>query len=116
MSDIKRITPDEVKAAYEKMGLKVKRGGYFPGVGGCACGLGAYAAAYLGVVPAMGEVGVSCAYFNAGFKRNYRMGFADAFDGDPENPKLQVEEYKFGYEDGLAAWEAVKDIAQGGVA
>lgn len=112
MADIKRITPDEVKAAYAKTGLAVSRGGYFGDGGKCACGLGAYAAAYLGIVPAMGEVGVSYAYTNAGFERKYRLGFADAFDGDPENPKLQVEEYRLGYKDGLDAWEAVQEPAK----
>lgn len=117
MSDIKRITPSEVVEAYAKTGLGVCRGGYYRNDGACACGLGAYAAAFLGVKPAAryDDGIVSEPMRSAGFLNSYRRGFAAGFDGNIYLPHPSdgdsMPPSRLGYEDGLAAWEAVKEAA-----
>lgn len=112
---MKRITPEEVVAAYDKTGLSVARQEYFSDKGRCACGLGAYAAAFLGSNPMADEgFDVSRVLSDSGFGWLYRHGFGNGFDGDNRESSLTGHsEYQAGVKDGVAAWEAVKDRADG---
>lgn len=111
MSDIKRITPDEVKAAYAKTGLGVHQGDYISADAACACGLGAYAIAFLDVDMAAEDTEdeITWRLSANGFSYDYIKGFGWGFDGRTRK-RGHVQE-DIGRDDGIAAWEAVKEDA-----
>lgn len=113
MADIKRITPDEVVAAYDKTGLGVMQGGYFDADGTCACGMGVYAAARFGVDPRnYHAVDIDLAFIRVGFTREYLRGFYNGFDGRARERGHAQED--LGRADGVAAYEATqKEAARG---
>jgi hypothetical protein len=114
MSEFNRITVEEVKNAYKETGLKPKQGNFFPEPG-CACGLGAI---YIqksrkenfgkDKVSVMNKLSYT-------YPRIYQVGFANGFDGIRKKSEFVTtvtrDHYHMGYEDGKAAYEAVrKDV------
>lgn len=120
--NIKRITPDQVKAAYEMTGLRPVQCEWLDTAAGrnCACGLSAVYAERFNIdsleeahgfydddgISETIEVGLE-------LDRNYISGFVAGFDaGDIDNTSnLFTDIFKLGFEDGVAAWEAVKHLA-----
>lgn len=98
MDEARRITPEQVKAAYEKTGLKPARGGWYPQEG-CACGLGAMLAEIDGEVwrPRL----VSTVASRLGVELDYLNGFVRGFDG--RDGKLFGHLEPLGHTDGQAA-------------
>lgn len=116
-----RITPEQVVAAYQATGLTPLQSSYAgrdaEGHVCAACGLTAMAAAegvaidelimhFLPGIHIRREL-----YKKFGYTEEYLVGFADGFD---QSPVLRVfddgEPYHDGYEDGKAAWAAVKRL------
>jgi hypothetical protein len=109
---MRRITPEEVKAAYDKTGLKPDRGAYrrydespeqrpF-----AACGLGVVATAEQGekwwdwIESHSGNYGTEA--------NSYHYGFVAGFDGQRQSRLgYDVDAYDLGYLDGKAAAAAV---------
>lgn len=105
-----RIRAEEVRAAYLRLRLTPRQNNW------SACGWGALglpmpreeawsvAETYSPMVPAM---------------RPYRAGFQCGFDEHPypcpsaDGDVVAQPLYRAGYEDGRAAWEAVRDLAEG---
>jgi hypothetical protein len=104
---VRRITPDEVKAAYEATGL-TPRGGEYVGEG-CACGLGVLLVAALGdKVLGMGDVRIERRIPGTlGIGMGYLYGFVNGFDGEPFSISSPTKYHVAGYEDGAAARAAV---------
>jgi hypothetical protein len=107
---VKRITPDEVKAAYAKTGIKPERGGYFSSKKGrpaCGCGIAALYIANCGLTsnPEL-DLWDWCEPL---FGRHYSQGFTIGFDGGPRwlYGRIDGEEFEAGIEDGNAAAIAV---------
>jgi hypothetical protein len=100
---MKRITPEEVVAAYKETGLKPEQG--ITLADGCACGLGVIYAQKFGVLEAD-----SYDVFNA-LERDlspaYIYGFIAGFDGIDYTTIGLREGESIGYEDGRACWKAV---------
>jgi hypothetical protein len=100
---MRRITPDEVKAAYEKTGLKPGRGCYADPYTNVACGLG---------VMARAEGGNRWwAWIDESTQdnRSYHYGFVNGFDGLPIHIDLKdsMADAELGHQDGQAAAAAV---------
>jgi hypothetical protein len=96
-----------VKEAYAKTGLKPMRGHYYQFADdghSCACGIGAI---YYNrnVEYAKGMRASKLA--SAEYGEMYKHGFTAGFDGHSQDA-INDTEYKTGYEDGRAVWEAVK--------
>ncbi|WP_308636121.1 hypothetical protein [Paenibacillus silvisoli] len=106
MKGMKRITVEMVKEAYSRTGLKPHQGDfyYLDGLTQCACGLGVLYTAEKGIKDRW------CANRSAinKFGEEYATGFVNGFD--QEGSKSNEETYLIGYEDGRAAWEAVKEL------
>lgn len=118
----KRVTPEEVKAAYASSGLIVRQGTVFGSesqrkdAGGC-CGC-AMAALYFDAHPEelirceMGEpydVGAPYQWFAVEYGDEYLSGFLGGFDNaEIYQEYAQDTRWLEGHADGLAAWEAVK--------
>jgi hypothetical protein len=103
MSEIKRITPEEVVQAFEDTGLKPHQGTYFgerddayiiPEGDNCACAMGAIYYKEFGV-----KSNEAHDYFVNKFTRNYQLGFACGFDNSDKLFEGQ-ELFDIGYEDG----------------
>ena len=108
---MRRITPEEVLKAYEKTGLKPMQGDYFS-KDGCACGLGAIAKKQ-GLIEYT-AIGSVCCYGTSinlisVYGESYHNGFANGFD-DLGSDDLDRDLAQC-FEDGMAAWEAVKHLA-----
>ena len=108
---MKRITPEEVLEAFVSQELTPMQGAYFQ-KDGCACGLGAMAKK-MGMVTyytpekySGRETGKKLSEY---YGVNYHDGFARGFDN--QGIDGFGEAYSKGYEDGLAAWEAVSHLA-----
>lgn len=101
---LKRITPEETLADYEKANLKPAQGSWFP-EDGCACGLGAK---FIAAGFKREDISFS-RYIDEMYGIEYRVGFAHGFDGDSMqgSNSRRIE----GYDDGQACWEAVKHLA-----
>jgi hypothetical protein len=104
-----KITPEMILDAYENTGLKPKQGDYFSKDGKCACGLGAFYAFNNNTKELDGSYVGN--YISKLISYDYLSGFIDGFDsneyiGDP------LDEEIIGYKDGIAAWEAVKHLAE----
>lgn len=99
---MKRITPQEVLEAFEKTGLKPMQGDYYP-FAGCACALGAIASS-------QGIEGSLYHQFSIIYG-DYQDAFTDGFDGRRKPLGGLCESDELAYQDGLAAWEAVKHLA-----
>jgi hypothetical protein len=100
---VNRITPEEVVTAYKETGLRPGRGAYFPD-DGCACGLGVL---YYRDKP--DHMGTITAYFDNKLGYDYRLGFVVGFDGEYFGYGVigkPSDDYKVGYEDGRACWQA----------
>lgn len=130
MEQSKRIKPEQVLAAFEKTGLKPVQGQYFNGHIGdaCACGLGAIYAADLmnkgkSVETLFDEITSDNGgddinelvwdFFESSHSFKYQNGFVNGFD--EEDPTVmpnerRYEDYKNGFEDGKAAYQAVKHL------
>jgi len=123
--ETKRITPEEVLAAYKATGLRPEQAEWaieYEGGSRCACGLGA-------IFSSKVENGFQTLYGSLysesdligdelGLSPSYIYGFTYGFDGQPSPPITQPnerEESERGYRDGRAAWEAVKHLAVSGV-
>lgn len=119
---MRRISVEEVKAAYEKTGLRpvqrVDCGNGRPGSGyfnhrksiterpECGCALAALFLAE-NTLESFGEVDASF-WADRTFERSYRYGFTEAFDGDEQSERLAAnDQYKQGYADGSAVREAL---------
>lgn len=96
-----RIPAEEVRAGYLRRGWTPERAR----VNLDRCGLAAL----------LGESWVENLWLDYGDAEEprhlYAYGFTDGFDGDPAARRQPA--YRAGYADGLAAWEAVKDLAEG---
>lgn len=96
----KRISPEEVVAAYKKRGLKAIQNDFRDDAGNvCA------------IVIICQEAGANAAIYHVmdwamrHFGAHYRRGFLNGFDSYPYVPTRQ-KRYNEGYEDGVAAREA----------
>jgi hypothetical protein len=110
MSDFKRITPEQVKEAYNITELKPMQGAFFPAED-CACGLGAIFAQKFGKPESQIEDGDVIGKLEDLFPEGYRLGFVHGFDEMKSSfkyNKVISETYNLGYEDGKASFEAVK--------
>lgn len=103
---MKRITVEMLLEAFQKTGLTPMQGDYFPSPG-CACGLGVIYYQFSGVA---NDEGVEN-YLDNEYDGNYKRGFAEGFDNRPNRLTRNSEEWCIGYEDGQAAWDAVKHLA-----
>jgi len=117
----KRLSPDAIDEAYDRIGATPRRYGYFQPSDSSGCGLGVYAIANLGCEPGWNSRLFNVQLRDAGYDQNYRRGFAWGFDGeelDPEHDQdvMSNELFMMGYPDGQAAWERVKHRAKGGCA
>lgn len=110
---MKRITPEEVKAAYEATGLSPNRGCWYDD--GCGCGLTAYAIAN-GIVSLADIQAVPddqdneyavCDPLVAVLGTIYVSGFVDGFDNSRIRPRVSsrddISAYECGFTDGQSA-------------
>jgi hypothetical protein len=115
---MKRITVDEILDAYGETGLQPTVGefiGHLAYGDMCACAIGAFAAARLGVKGAMQSAltpwAVPWPGIGLEYSREYIAGFIRGFDADEEKESSMTfpgrEERMAGYEDGRAAARAV---------
>jgi hypothetical protein len=104
---MRRITVNEVKAAYEKTGLKPSRGTW--ATDNCACGLGVCAIAQSGMNG--DDLCADTVFPTLGIKDWYGVGFIDGFDNRSQLTKFAEEKSKdlftAGFEDGRAAALAI---------
>ncbi|WP_010271408.1 hypothetical protein [Paenibacillus senegalensis] len=115
---INRIAPEQVKEAYEKTGLKPMQNGWFEISTKCACGLSAVLAAEKGIewLESQFRLRRSRSYIASerlNLLPSYVTGFTSGFDGGVFFHS-EGGTSALGYEDGKAAWEAVKHLAGGG--
>lgn len=115
----KRITVEEVKAAFEKTKLKPKQGFYFQRETSadtspkCACGMGVLYLAQTEMdfdeAAQLDDEGSDInLYFTERYGADYRVGFAHGFDSGHRHSSLaHSPEYQQGYEDGDAARAAM---------
>lgn len=113
---MRRLSPDEVIDAYQKTGRTPQRGSYRGFDGSTfACGVGAVAIAHKNCADALGIF--QTFVHELGYGASYHDGFTNGFDGrSRELIKSEMWEFKRfvdGYEDGQAAWEAVKALFPG---
>lgn len=116
---INRITPDQVKAAYESTGLKPEQCIWIDTSAGrnCACGLSTVYVSKFDQETLETKVSTADGYFPVvighGLELDYHYvdGFTCGFDGASSLLDRVHERFKQGYEDGVAAWEAVKHLA-----
>lgn len=113
---INRITPDQVKAAYESTGLKPEQCIWIDTSTGrnCACGLSAVYAARFDAKDLVYDGSIFDVIADGlCLQDSYVSGFVAGFDhgGAADSANLTPEVFKLGYEDGVAAWEAVKHLA-----
>lgn len=110
-----RITPEQVKAAYEQTGLKPVQGEYFDrdvpplcaNEPTLACGLGAL---YRSVFPGGEADGVSVEkWADTKYGCEYRDGFINGFDGCRVMAN-ETDEWKIGHQDGQAAYNLVQPV------
>lgn len=109
MAETLRITPQESLEDFVSQGLKPARRAYFSRTN-CACGLGARAI-QLGFNASMDVNHVNDELIKH-FGKAYHDGFARGFDDDSYVSDEATERFIQGHADGLAAWEAVKHLAQ----
>lgn len=128
---MKRITPEHVLKAYEQTGLTPKQGGYFDEETLCGCGMGVlFTLAYMtGHDMTLEEVHAlwDDTFFEYDISRHfdniygaaYRAGFTQGFDQlkEKKNDNFYyphvIADFNQGFEDGWAAWNAVKHLAKG---
>lgn len=108
---MKRITPDEVLAAYKATGLKPARYlWYTEDNGGCACAMGALIAwKYPGELEAVDEddIEIKCDDISScDWGLSYSCGFVTGFDSG-DLPSERSEEWQYGFDDGCSAAAAV---------
>jgi hypothetical protein len=112
---MRRITVDEVKAAYEKTGLKPKRGQYISHDKTCGCAIGALVLAE-GIDASANCGAMATDYAERVFGENYRVGFVHGFDArDKDYRKRHCKfptdegqcEYDDGFNDGRAVAAAI---------
>ncbi len=102
---MKRITPEEVVAAYQKTGLKPNASTFLNPKGTCGCGIGALCLAETDRL----ENGVSVLDWGAEqFGHEYEGGFSDGFCLEGIALEYVPCRYAEGYADGRAAAEAVE--------
>lgn len=111
--NINRITADRVLAAFETTGLIPMQEEWLDTTAGrnCACGLMAVYAARFG----LGSLDDYVEAIKEGFEleHDYVNGFTVGFDGRPDKLLVRASgAFKQGYEDGKAAWEAVKHLSE----
>lgn len=105
---MKRITPEEVKAAYEATGLTPERSSYLStlpdGKTKCACGMGAWAIAN-GAPDSLTSLAMNKWLGSHGINDDYRLGFVRGFDSLSFKSFLHRDHDKIqtGYADGKAA-------------
>lgn len=130
---MKRLKPEEIRQAFLSTGLVPERGAYFNQDNTCACGLGALFAQHYSLqpdtiaqkiedeMPIMTEdlddptdetVIINALKEELDLTNLYTHGFVYGFDA--KEPLIffpsKHAEILMGYEDGLAAWNAVKDL------
>jgi hypothetical protein len=114
MATIKRIRPHEVAEAYKKTGMKMYIGCFLSHDGQCGCGMGVYAVANLGVdrYSEKSGVNIACVLKDIGFSYDYLAGFGHGFDGDEASESAYPKDmqYATGYDDGIAAYAAAKEV------
>lgn len=98
---MKRITVEMVKEAYAKTGLKPKNQCFFDN--GCACAIGAMYYEKTGSAAGGFARGWADEMFTDIYADGFIYGFDEQYPAWQDNPY-----YMQGYEDGRAAWEAVK--------
>ena len=116
----KRITPEEVLAAYEATGLKPVQESWTDMVNGqrCGCGLTAVAMSkrkgldFSDFFSNLGDLDAEDRMLahELGLPLDYVWGFAAGFDGNSPFG-IDYADWRLGYKDGRAAWEAVKHLA-----
>ena len=112
MTQLKRITPEQVIEAYGTTGLKPKQKRYYSKDRTCACGIGA-------IFASIGDVwndhdfpsNAAERYANIKYGYDYTQGFVQGFDSAPVG-SFRSDESKQGHADGQAAWEAVKHLVE----
>lgn len=105
---MKRITPDQVIEAYQLTGWKPIQDDWIDKVNGQICGCGL--AVLIGDAEKVRNFDSDIEYRVAdelGLSVEYVTGFVQGFDGGVMLNYF-TGEHKAGYEDGRAAWEAVK--------
>jgi hypothetical protein len=104
------LSIENILSAYEISGLKPKQGSYFPAEG-CACALGAVA----NVNGIRNNDSIQTYYFWLNTIGDDALNaFADGFDNKSffaDDRDILDDKLKKIYEDGKAAWEAVKHLA-----
>lgn len=99
---MRRITVDEVKAAYEKTGLKPCTGRFGDGYS-CGCPIMAIVKSESGIVPAFLRYEA-----NDMFGAGYTCGFMRGVDGmSNQSIWCDMRKYADGYADGLAVRQAI---------
>ena len=109
----KRLSPETIDEAYERIGATPRRNTYYRCADNSCCGLGSFALAVLGAEPGWGNIKINRLLRDSGYDSNYCRGFTWGFDGDKLDPDddrdlMENELFMIGYPDGQAAWEAVK--------
>ena len=109
----KRLSPDDIAEAYDRIGATPRRNTYFHMSSNSGCGIGVFAIANLGCEPDWDSRTVNAMLRDSGYDNNYRRGFAWGFDGDEldaehDRDVMSNELFMTGYPDGQAAWEKVK--------
>ena len=99
---LKRITVEEVKAAYAKTGITPERGMWCNGMGTCACGLCVLFLADGGIP---GRAFSQAIYPRLGIEHDYGSGFIVGFDGEGLEDENAI--MRLGYLDGQACAAAV---------
>ena len=109
----KRLSPDAIDEAYDRIGATPRRFMYCHKPDKSCCGLGVFAIANLGCEPGWDSRLFNVQLRDACYDQNYRRGFAWGFDGDELDPKedsdvMSNELFMLGYADGQASWDKVK--------
>jgi hypothetical protein len=99
VSELKRITPEEVVAAYRESGMKPKRGHF--NVDGCGCGIGAKGCQRFGSLDTPSDQIADWA--EATYGGEYCDGFYEGFDGNEMSQWDINERYVLGHADGVFA-------------
>ena len=104
MSEQKRISPEEVVAAYEAKGLTPIQGETLDLLDKCACGIGALYARE------QREIAWPMIWAESIYSADYAEGFACGFDNYA--PMELGDRYQQGHADGRAAWDAVRGMVE----
>jgi hypothetical protein len=110
---LKRITPEEVVEAYRKTGIRPATWlGHLSSDKSHGDGMGAYAAANLGVLSSDRKK-IKDAFLKSGFDFTYLRGFASGFHGATDASRAGEKVFDLGHADGKDAYAAATEAARG---